>query len=99
MAAHLKVISVRIDDGPGDMFPAARAAAVKAVSGHEGGAMLVSWKNSLTGESFPDVGSCSCDMEGWELYAISRGATVRVEINGGRIIFMFMPIDEEALTF
>ena len=93
-----KIISVRIEAGPQDIFSVSRTAADGALDEQKINAFLISWKNNLTGESSPSVESCRCDIEGWELYALSRGATLRVEINGGQIVFLFMPIVEEELT-
>jgi hypothetical protein len=96
-----KIISVRTEAGGvgGDIFSASRTAAIKALEEQKIDAVLISWKNNLTGESSPQVESCRCGFEGWELYAITRGATLRVEINGGEIVFLFMPVEkEEELT-
>jgi Domain of unknown function (DUF5619) len=93
-----KIISVRIDASPQDIFSASRAAALRALEEQNINAVLISWKNNLTGESSPSVQSCRCDIEGWELYAFSRGATLRVEINGGQIVFLFMPVEEDEFT-
>jgi Domain of unknown function (DUF5619) len=95
-----KVISVRTKAGElggagDDIFSASRAAAIKALEERKIDAVLISWKNNLTGESSPRVESCRCGIEGWELYAVSRGATLRVEVNGGDIIFLFMPVGDE----
>jgi len=94
-----KIISVRVETGLDDIFSASRTAAAKALEEQEINAVLISWKNNLTGESSPPVEACRCDIEGWELYALTRGATLRVEINGGEIVFLFMPVDEEFTAF
>ena len=93
-----EIISVRIEAERNDIFSASRSAAAEALEEQDINAFLISWKNNLTGESSPSVKSCRCDIEGWELYALTRGATLRVEINGGEIVFLFMPIVEEELT-
>jgi hypothetical protein len=52
--------------------------------------MLVSWKDNTTGVYSPDVEACGdCGLEGWELYAASRDADLRIEINGGDYVFIF----------
>jgi Domain of unknown function (DUF5619) len=93
-----KIISVRIDASPQDIFSASRTAAAEALEEQNINAVLISWKNNLTGESSPQVESCRCGFEGWELYALTRGATLRVEINGGQIVFLFMPVEEDEFT-
>ena len=93
-----KIISVRIEAERNDIFSVSRSAAAVALEEQDINAFLISWKNNLTGQSSPSVESCRCDIEGWELYALTRGATLRVEINGGQIVFLFMPIVEEELT-
>jgi Domain of unknown function (DUF5619) len=51
--------------------------------------MLLSWKNNLTGAYSPNVEACnSCGLEGWEQYAQSRGAEIRVEV-GDDYVFMY----------
>ena len=43
--------------------------------------MALSWLNRRTGKHSPDVECCQADgKESWEIYAESRGGTVRVEI-------------------
>jgi hypothetical protein len=101
-----KIINVSIDAGEagdaggagGDIFSAARAAAIKALEERKIDAVLISWKNNLTGDASPAVESCRCGFEGWELYALSRGATLRVEVNGGDMVFLFMPVGDEEFT-
>ena len=94
-----KIIKVAVKADKGDVFLAERSAAVEAVKEQAPDAILISWKNNLTGESSPAVESCRCGFEGWELYAITRGATVRVEINGGELIFMFRPMESDLTVF
>lgn len=51
--------------------------------------MLLAWKDRRTGKHSPDVDCCCEDgKESWEIYAESRGGTVRVEI-GDQYIFIF----------
>ncbi|MBI5189358.1 MAG: AF1514 family protein [Nitrospirae bacterium] len=90
-----RVVSIRSAPADGTpLFLAAKLAAEAAASAIDVGsapAMLVSWKDNLTGESSPHVEACGdCGLEGWEMYAASRGADLRVEVNGGEYVFMFV---------
>lgn len=81
-------------DGGEPPFIAAKLAAEEAAEDGSGPAMLVSWKNNLTGEFSPNVVACrECYLDGWEMYAASRGADLRVEVNGGEYVFMFAHLD------
>ena len=45
--------------------------------------MILSWLNHRSGQHSPNVECCQeGDKESWEIYAESRGGTVRVEITG-----------------
>jgi len=87
MSDEPKMIFIQADTSKAsNPFQAAKAAAEDAA----GDAMLVSWKNNLTGEFAPNVISCKeCYLDGWEMYAASRGADLRVEVNGGEYAFIF----------
>ena len=51
--------------------------------------MVLSWLNRRTGKHSPDVDCCQADgKESWEIYAESRGGTVRVEI-ADQYVFIF----------
>jgi len=51
--------------------------------------MVLSWLNRRTGKHSPDVDCCEADgKESWEIYAESRGGTVRVEI-ADQYVFIF----------
>ena len=51
--------------------------------------MTLSWLNRRTGRHSPDVDCCGDDgKEAWEIYAESRGGTVRVEV-GDDYVFIF----------
>ena len=51
--------------------------------------MALSWLNRETGQHSPSVECCGNDnKEAWEIYAESRGATLRVEI-GVKYVFLF----------
>jgi hypothetical protein len=64
---------------------AARAEAARLLSEP----MVLSWLNRRTGQRSPNVECCSGEnKEAWEIYAESRGGTLRVEI-GDRYVFIF----------
>jgi len=75
----------------GDQFRAAMRLAEAGAETRLGWAMLLSWKDNATGACSPVVESCTCGLEGWELYALSRGVELRVEV-GGRYVFMFKQV-------
>ena len=51
--------------------------------------MVLSWHNRQTGQRSPDVNCCKKeDKESWEIYAESRGGTLRIEIDD-KYIFIF----------
>lgn len=76
------------DAAPEEGFAAAKRLAQLEAERDSGPVMLVSWKDELTGMSSPDVEACTCGVEGWEQYAISRGSELRVEV-GGKYVFYF----------
>ena len=44
--------------------------------------MILSWLNRKTGQHSPDVDCCQEDgKESWEIYAESRGGTLRIEVD------------------
>ena len=84
----MKTIAIKTVEG--ENFAAAKLAAEKAAATELTDAMLVSWKDNLTGESSPNVMACGeSNLEGWEMYAHSRGARLRVEVGGG-YVFIFI---------
>ena len=51
--------------------------------------MVLSWLNRHTGQHSPNVDCCSQEgKEAWEIYAESRGGTLRVEVED-EYIFIF----------
>jgi len=51
--------------------------------------MALAWLNRLTGRHSPDVDCCQEEgKETWEIYAESRGGTLRLEIND-QYVFIF----------
>jgi len=77
-------------EGGDEPFMTAKLLAESEANSRTGSAMLVSWKDNTTGVCSPDVEACGdCGLEGWELYAASRDADLRIEINGGDYVFIF----------
>lgn len=75
--------------GADDPFDAALGLAGKEAEKRFGPAMLLSWKNNRSGAYSPNVEACNpCGLEGWEQYALSRGAEVRIEV-GEDYVFMY----------
>ena len=74
--------TLRLKLGEDIEFDRAQAAAcVKAVE-YLTDPMILSWFNRATGRHSPDVDCCQEEgKETWEIYAESRGGTLRVEID------------------
>ena len=52
--------------------------------------MILSWKNSISGATYPDY---ECGVEGkpfWIRYAEGRGANLTININNGDYIFLVL---------
>lgn len=57
--------------------------------------MLMSWYDrDRDYESPPNTTECAgdCEKNGYILYAASHGATLKVDIEGGRFVFFFAPV-------
>ena len=90
----MKLLRIEAVPGVGEPpFLAAQRAAIIAATASSGEVMLLAWKDNLTGNVSPDVAACGpCGLEGWELYAQSRGGDVRVEVHGGDYVFIFLTL-------
>ena len=58
--------------------------------------MLMSWYDrDRDYESPPNTTECAgaCEKSGYILYALSHGATLRVDIEDGRFVFYFTPVE------
>jgi hypothetical protein len=70
-------------------FDSAQALARRQAEKHLTSPMMLSWLNSVTGRHSPNVECCQEDgKEAWEIYAESRGGTLRVEIDD-KFVFIF----------
>ena len=62
-------------------FDAAKRSAIDEAAKYLKEPMILSWLNHRTGQHSPNVECCQeDDKESWEIYAESRGGTVRIEI-------------------
>ena len=74
---------------PDTGFNAARVLAGSEASHFLPDPMLLSWLNRKTGQHSPNVDCCQQEgKEAWEIYAESRGGTLRVEV-GDDYVFIF----------
>ena len=75
----------------GGGFDAAMKAAFHEAEKAGGDFMLLAWHDNESGRSSPEVEACGIGpMPGWEMFATSRGADLRVEVGGGKYVFMFL---------
>lgn len=85
-----ETVYIVMPEGGDIPFDTAKALAVAEAKSRTSSAMLLSWKDNTTGAYSPVVEACGdCGLEGWELYAASRGAQLRIEVNGGDYVFLF----------
>lgn len=83
----MQVIEIRTQDGSD--FVGAKAKATRAAGKILRDPMLLSWLNRETGQHSPPVECCrDGDKESWEIYAESRGGSVRVEADE-HYVFIF----------
>ncbi|MBU0675889.1 MAG: AF1514 family protein [Proteobacteria bacterium] len=57
--------------------------------------LLISWYDrDRDFESPPNTTECpkACEKNGYILYALSHGATLKVDIEGGRFVFFYTPV-------
>lgn len=78
-------------------FDLARRLADAAAGACLGECVCLSWFDAATGQECPAHASeChgTCETPGYVEYAMHRGATLRVTLNGGRFVFCFRPLGE-----
>ena len=79
-------------------FEEARTLAVKTAGEQLQDPMVLSWLNRRTGQHSPPVDCCREEgKESWEIYAESRGGSVRVEI-GDQYVFILREGMETDIT-
>lgn len=83
----MKVIHIP-DGGAMELAEAQRMASAEA-SNHLTDPMLLAWADRVAGVHSPNVECCGDGTKGaWEIYAESRGGSLRIEI-GPRYVFIF----------
>ena len=55
-------------------------------------AMLLSWYQGQTGESYPNLECGPGDKPAWIVYAESRGGDLTIDINDGQYVFIYLAI-------
>ena len=82
----MRTLKLDIDADMG--FDEAQALAVAEASKHMKDPMVLGWLNRTTGRHSPDVDCCQEEgKETWEIYAESRGGSIRVEA-GSQFVFI-----------
>jgi hypothetical protein len=83
----MRILRLKLDRELG--FGEARSLANREAGKYIGDPLILSWLNRKTGKHSPDVGCCQEDgKETWEIYAESRGGTVRAELDD-QYVFIF----------
>jgi hypothetical protein len=54
--------------------------------------MLLSWYQGKTGESYPNLECGPGDKPAWIVYAESRGGNLKIDINEGQYVFIYLSI-------
>ncbi len=84
-----QVLDININDPAFDLLQAKQMAKDKALEICEN-PMILSWKNGITGESYPDYECGITDRPFWIRYAEGRGANLTINFNQGDYIFMVL---------
>ena len=88
---YLLINPVKIKtDHPELDFPTAQSLADEKAKSLCMAPMLVSWYNSTTGESYPDIEGSVAGKPGWLNYAESRHCDMTVDINDEQFVFIYM---------
>jgi hypothetical protein len=83
------VRTISVNPGRTLEFDGAREAAREQAQRFLADPMIMSWQDLRTGRHSPNVSCCgNDDKEAWEIYAESRGGTLRVEV-GDDYVFIF----------
>ena len=86
---NMETISLDIDERELDFFKATDLARQKARDTNSD-AMLLAWHNGATGEFYPRFDCGSNERPAWRVFAESRGANLKIDINKGTYTFMFL---------
>ena len=83
---------LRLQPGEDIQFHRAQTIAHAEAAKYLTNPMVLSWLNRKTGRHSPDVDCCQEEgKEAWEIYAESRGGTLRVEIDY-QYVFIFREV-------
>lgn len=83
------MITVRLEPAASLVFEEAQEIARAEARNHMKDPMTLSWLDRKAERHFPDVDCCQEEgKESWEIYAESRGGTVKVEV-GEWYVFIF----------
>jgi hypothetical protein len=99
----MELIKPDIKDYPGDHItintdnPDLEFTAAKDIASHRAkercpDPMLLSWFQSKTGESYPNMECGPGDKPAWITYAESRGGDLVIDINQGQYIFIYLAL-------
>lgn len=70
-------------------FDDAQALAIREAAKYLKDPMILAWLNRTTGRHNPDVECCQEEgKETWEIYAESRGGTLRIEVNDNYVFIL-----------
>ena len=82
----MRTLRLKVNENLG--FDEAQVLAVEEASRHLKDPMVLGWLNRATGRHSPDLDCCQAEgKETWEIYAESRGGSVRIEI-GNQFVFI-----------
>lgn len=83
--------SVKLEvDGDGLDFEKAKAIAKQKASEFCSYPLLLSWCNGRTGEFYPKTECAPGEKPAWIVYAEARGGDIRIDINDGEFVFIFL---------
>ena len=85
----MKKITLELADLPlGFELAKAEADAVARREGNE--SMLLAWYDAARNVGYPEARECTRNRPNWEVYAENYGANLRVEVNEGAYVFLFL---------
>ncbi len=95
-AADIITVSLQPGDPPKDYTRARKLADEEASKRLKDDYMLMSWYDrDRNFESPRSAGEChqGCDMPGYVDYGLNHGATLKVDIENGRFVFFYTPVE------
>jgi hypothetical protein len=85
----MKQIALALGDLPVG-FEQAKVKADAAARREGSESMLLAWYDAARNVGYPEARECTRGRPNWEVYAESHGANLRVEVNGGVYVFLFL---------